>query len=216
MIDIRGDVMRHVKERFHRRAVIVVICSLAAASGAAAPACALLSLNGVNSVTLLPAVAAGLILVGLWAQPAWNGMALRWFAKNRPDAVFFLARQQPDGTSDLATHLYRNDVHTDISDRWLPTLVDHRGIAAWSGGPRPKEILLMEWREIGEITATPFTNIHGRQRFGIAIDVVPFDVPLIVLVGYSRFCVQSHFDPDDTRAVAEATNAVRSLVKSRG
>lgn len=160
---------------------------------------------------LIAVIAVTLLLLGLGGSSIWNGIGLARLRRTRPDAVVFLARREPTLAPDLPMYLHRKDLSVDVSDRWLIALIDDRGMAAWSGGPRPRELVLMEWSELGEITPAAFTSIEGAERFGVAVDVRPFPTPLLVRVGYSKFGLQAAFDHEGTVAVAETASARRPV-----
>jgi hypothetical protein len=86
-------------------------------------------------------------------------------------------------------------------------MVDERGISAWSVDAEPSELLLMPWSELGEIEVTDLES--GGKGRGIAVDVRPFDTPLIVAIGYAAFGLTSPLGRDGVAEVAALTNAKR-------
>lgn len=208
--------MDSARTRFTRRAALVLVASLAGAAGIAVLVARLLPSpdSDAGFLPLVAVVAVVLLLIGLAGSSLWNGIGLLRIRSQRPDALVFLARREPSLAPDLPLYLHRKDVTADVSDKWVPAVIDERGMAAWSSGPRPKELFVMEWSELGEVVATEFRTLEGHDRFGIAVDVRPFPTPLIVRVGYSRFGLQGAFDREGTLAVASAANAYRPVAAS--
>jgi hypothetical protein len=136
--------------------------------------------------------------------------ALKRVTAQHPDGLVFLARRQPSVVSDLAVYLGQRGISADVADRWLVGLVDDRGISAWSLGSAPAELLLMPWSELGAIEVTDLES-GGRDR-GIAVDVRPFDTPLIVAVGYAAFGLTLALDRAGVAEVTALTNALRPAV----
>ena len=199
--------------RFARRAFIVLVGTVLAAAGIAVTVVVLLRspVSDTGFGPLIAVIAVMLLLIGLGGASIWNGIGLRRIRKLKPDALVFLARREPTLAPDLPLYLHRRDLSIDVSDRWVPAVIDERGMAAWSGGFRPRELLLMEWSELGDVMAGDFRSIDGQERFGISVDVRPFPTPLIVRVGYSMFGLQASFDREGTIAVAEAAAAERPV-----
>ncbi len=155
----------------------------------------------VASIALAAAVA------GATIGSVRRGRALKRVAELHPDDLVFLARRQPSVVSDLAIYLGQRGITADVADRWLVALVDGRGISAWSLGSAPAELLLMPWGELGAIEVTD-VEAGGRGR-GIAVDVRPFDTPLIVTVGYAAFGLTAPLDRAGVAEVTALTNAMR-------
>ncbi|MBC7592326.1 MAG: hypothetical protein H7226_14965, partial [Salinibacterium sp.] len=86
-----------------------------------------------------------LLLGGLVGGPIRRSLALAALRRSHPSALVFLARREPVLAPDIQTYQYRKDNTADIADKWVPAIVDSRGISIWSAGGRPKELLLMEW-----------------------------------------------------------------------
>ena len=107
--------------------------------------------------------------------------------------------------SDLAAYLGDSDIYDDVSDRWVVASIDHRGLAAWSVGREPRELVLMRWEELGDIERTRLEN--GGP--GVAVDVKPFADPLIVAAGYAAFGVLSSFSRKGVDEVVATVNALR-------
>ncbi|MBX3100246.1 MAG: hypothetical protein KF761_11785 [Salinibacterium sp.] len=199
------------RTRFLRRSLLVLLGSVVAAGSIAATVSLLLHTpdSDAGFGPLVAFIAVVLLLMGLGGGAIWNGIGLMRIARLKPDALVFLARREPTLTPDLPVYLHRKDISADVSDRWVPAVIDERGLAAWTGGFRPREILIMEWSELGKVEAADYISIDGQRRFGISVDVAPFPTPLIVRVGTSMFGLQAAFDREGTLAVADDTNALR-------
>jgi hypothetical protein len=65
----------------------------------------------------------------------------------------------------------------------------------------------MPWAEVGAIEVID-VEFGGRGR-GIAVDVRPFDTPLIVTVGYAAFGLTAPLDRAGAAEVTALTNAIR-------
>lgn len=124
-----------------------------------------------------------------------------------PDGLVFLARRQPSLVSDLAVFLSARGITADVADRWLVALVDERGMSAWSLDQTPAELLLMKWDEIGSIEICDLES--GGTARGIAVDVRPFETPLIVAIGYAAFGLTSSLGREGVAEVAERAEAAR-------
>ncbi len=137
--------------------------------------------------------------------------ALKRVTAQHPDGLVFLARRQPSVVSDMAVYLGARGISADVADRWLVALVDDRGISAWSVGTSPAELLLMPWGELGSIEVCDLES-GGRGR-GIAVDVRPFDTPLVVAIGYAAFGLTTSLDRAGVAEVAALTNGLRPVVE---
>jgi len=206
--------MKAARARFTRRALTVLIGTVAAAAGIASVVVFLLlgtPARDTGFVPLVAVIAVVALLLGLGGSSIWNSIGLIRISRLKPDALVFLARREPTLAPDLPMYLHRKDIAADVSDRWLGAVVDERGIAAWSGGFRPRELVLMEGDEIGDVIATDFRGFDGSEQFGITVDVRPFPTPLVVRVGYAMPGLQAAFDRAGTIAVNEAANARRPV-----
>lgn len=154
-------------------------------------------------VSIALAAAIAFATIGSWRR----ARALKQVTASHPDGLVFLARRQPSVISDLAVYLGTRGITADVADRWLVGLVDDRGISAWSLDATPAELLLMPWAELGSIEVTDLES-GGRGR-GIAVDVRPFDTPLIVAIGYSAFGLTSSLGRAGVAEVAALTNGLR-------
>lgn len=149
------------------------------------------------------AMVAGAVVLVLHARP--RILALRRVVEHNPDGAVLLARRQPALVSDLATYLGESDIYDAVSDRWVVASIDHRGLAAWSVGRDPRELVLMPWGELGTIERTRLES--GGP--GVAVDVKPFAEPLIVAAGYAAFGVLSSFSRRGVDEVVATVNALR-------
>jgi hypothetical protein len=137
--------------------------------------------------------------------------ALKAATAQHPDGVVFLGRRQPSVVSDLAIYLGSRGITADVADRWLVALIDDRGISALSIDKAPAELLLMPWAELGAIEVTDLES--GGRGLGIAVDVRPFDTPLIVAVGYAAFGLTSSLGRTGVAEVVALANAQRPVVE---
>lgn len=209
--------MKAARSRFARRAVTVLSGSIAAAAGiAVAVILLLLGTPAGETASLVAVIAVVALLLALGASSIWNAVGLLRIARLKPDALVFLARREPSLAPDLPMYLHRKDITADVSDRWLAAVIDERGMAAWSCGFRPRELLLMEWSEIGDVIATDIRSLDGGPGFGITVDVRPFPTPLVVRVGYAMLGLQAAFDRAGTVAVSDAANAKRPVHEPQG
>jgi hypothetical protein len=158
----------------------------------------------VVSVALAAVIA--ISTIGSWRR----ARALRRVTAEHPDGVVFLARRQPSLVSDLAVYLAARDIDADVADRWLVGLVDDRGVSAWSIDTAPTELLLMPWAELGTIEVTDLES--GGKGRGIAVDVRPFDTPLIVAIGYAAFGLTGSLGRRGVAEVAALANELRPVV----
>jgi hypothetical protein len=154
------------------------------------------------------AMVAGAVVLAVHARP--RILALRRVTQHNPDGAVLLARRQPAVVSDLATYLGENDIYNDVSDRWVVASIDQRGLAAWSVGREPRELLLMRWDEVGYIERTRLES--GGP--GVAVDVKPFAEPLVVSAGYAAFGVLSSFSRKGVDEVIATLNALRPSASS--
>ena len=203
--------MLGARSRFFRRALLTFVMTLVAATlvGIAIGVLLPLTLSDTRFGVVIPVVAVALLLLGLSLGGLWHGVGLARVRRLKPDALVFLGRREPSLQPDLPMYLYRKDVVADVADRWVIAVIDGAGMAAWSSGPRARELFVMQWSELGEVEAIDYRSIEGRPRFGISVDVTPYPTPLLVRVGYAMFGLQAGFDRSGTLAVCEAANGYR-------
>jgi hypothetical protein len=156
-------------------------------------------------------IGVGLVLLAAVALATIGSLrrarALRIVTASHPSALVFLARRQPSPVSDLAVYLAARGITADVADRWLVGMVDERGVSAWSLDQTPAELLVMPWSELGTIEVTDLES-GGRGR-GIAVDVKPFETPLITAIGYAAFGLTSSLSRDGVAEVCRLANALR-------
>lgn len=139
-----------------------------------------------------------------------HAAALAALRRRHPDGVVFLAKRRPPIVSDLETWLDGKGLDdVEVGDGWIPILVDERGISAWTSGPEPRQLLLMEWWELGEIGITDTADVAGHDGWGVAVDVRPYAVPLIADLGDTNGYIILPLSRGDARRVVEAVNARR-------
>ncbi|MDJ0335975.1 hypothetical protein QMG83_12135 [Salinibacterium sp. G-O1] len=162
-----------------------------------------------NASLTLATVGAAFLLLGLSGGPLLRGLAVARLRRSRPDALVFMALRETTGHPNLQTYQHRKDNTANVPEGWTVSVVDSRGIAVWSGGFRPRELILIEWSEIGEVSAVSFTSAAGRPRNGASVDVRPFPDPLLVRVGHAAFGVEGSFDRKGIFAIVDTLNALR-------
>ena len=201
--------------RYRRLALALAIAAIATASALAFAATRFLA--GASAGGFAPALA----VVAIWAllalvtvRAARHGLALRRLARMHPAGLVFLAERQATLAPDLPAYMAAKGYTADVSQGWYAALVDDRGISAWSTGPRPRELLLMPWDELGAISECRFTSVDGRPGRGISVDVAPYETPLIVTVGFAAFGVQTTFGARGIGEIVAATNALRPTLKT--
>ncbi len=164
-----------------------------------------------NSSLTLASIGAVFLLLGLGGGPLLRGIAVARMQRSRPAALVFLALREPTVAPHLQTYQYRKDNTANIPDAWVMAVVDARGISVWSGRIRSRELILIEWSEIGEVTAVSFTSLTGRNRIGAAIDVRPIRSPLLVSLGYAAWGVEGSVDHEGVLAIVDSINSRRSV-----
>ncbi|MBG6055776.1 hypothetical protein IWX81_002204 [Salinibacterium sp. CAN_S4] len=163
-----------------------------------------------NPSFTLASIGLGFLLLGLGGAPLLRGMAVSRMQRSRPEALVFLALRELTAAPHLETYQYRKDNTENIPDSWVMSVVDDRGISVWSTGVRPKELILIQWSEIGEVSAVSFSSLGGRQRIGAALDVRPIPQPLLVSFGFAALGVEGTVDQDGAVAVVDAINSMRA------
>lgn len=149
-------------------------------------------------------------LIVFAALTARHARAMAILAERHPDAVVFLARRLPPIVSDMPAYLRSKGLRSDlIGDGWYPAVADERGVAVCSSGRDPREIVLIEWPEIGAVELVRTATAGGDSRWSVAVDVKPYDVPLTVDLGDAWGVVTMALDAGDTDAVVKAVAAKR-------
>ena len=203
--------MLPIVRRFRIRAGIIAAVVLALAITAViALEIAMPWPDTVDEVALIAiGVALFATMAGVAIVSVRRALALRRVAARHPGRIVFLGRRQPSLVSDLSVYLESRNISADVADRWLVALIDDRGVSAWSVGGTPTELLLMPWGELGTIEVTD-VETGGRGR-GVAVDVRPFEIPLVVSVGYSAFGVTASLSRDGVTEVCLLTNDHRVM-----
>lgn len=130
--------------------------------------------------------------------------AVRTLAERHPDAVVFLGRRLPPVVSDLPAYLRSKGLDLQLGDGWYPAFADDRGIAVCTPGGEPRELLVIDWSEIGKLEMVRTATVGGDSRWSVTVDVRPYDVPLTVDLGEAWGIVTMALDAGDTDAVMKA------------
>ena len=203
-----------IARRFGVRARIITFSALVGAGvlivgGAVAialmgqPRSGILIAYGFAVVTLI------VMLVVLAIVTARSSRALRTLAAAHPDDVVFLARRLPPVVSDLPTYLKAKGIDTEVGDGWYPATAHPGGITVWTPEARPREVVLIEWAEIGDVLTVRTPTVGGDSRWSVTVDVKPYVVPLTVDVGAAWGIVAMALDAADTADLVAAVNAQR-------
>ncbi len=203
-----------ITRRFRSRARIITAAASSAAvvvivGGAIAIAVSGGPRDGILVAYLVTVLAiAGLVgsFAGITARHA---RTLRALARRHPDDVVFLARRLPPVVSDLPAFLRAKGLDVQIGDGWYAALADRRGISVHSPGREPRELLLIEWAEIGDLAMVRTPTVGGDSRWSVTVDVRPYDVPLTVDLGGAAGIVTMTLDAGDTASVVRAVEARR-------
>lgn len=183
----------------------VVIGGGALAIGlAGGPRNGILFAHGVASIALVVMIVAFALITSRHAR------AMRILGERHPDAVVFLARRLPPVVSDMPAYLRGKGLPPDlIGDGWYPAFADARGVAVCSTGSDPREIVLIEWPEVGDVEMVRTATVGGDSRWSVTVDVKPYVVPLTVDLGDAWGIVTMGLDAGDTAAVVKAVAAKR-------
>jgi hypothetical protein len=203
-----------IARRTRNRARVITIAALAAAvvivvGGGIGIALAGGPRNGILAAYGVATLAIVAMIVVFGVLTLRLSRALRALAERHPDAVVFLARRLPPVVSDLPAYLRSKGIEVHIGDRWHPAFADDRGIAVCSTGRDPRELLLMEWAEIGALEMVRTATVGGDSRWSVTVDVRPYDVPLTADLGEAWGIVTMALDAADTAAVVKAVDARR-------
>ncbi len=166
--------------------------------------------NGILVAYVVAALATLAMIVAFALLTARHMRALRILAEQHPDAVVFLARRLPPVVSDMPAYLRAKGIPPDvIGDGWYPAVADARGITVFSTGAQPREIVLIEWPEIGDVEMVRTATVGGDSRWSVTVDVKPYVVPLTVDLGDAWGIATMALDAGDTAAVVRAVAAQR-------
>jgi hypothetical protein len=204
-----------ITRRFRSRARIITAAALGAGvvvlvGGAIAIALSGGPRDGILVAYLVAALAILGLIVSFAAITARHAVTMRAVALRHPGEVVFLARRLPPVVSDMPAFLRSKGLDLQIGDGWYTALADQRGIAVFSPGRDPTELLLIEWSEIGEVTMVRTATVGGDSRWSVTVDVKPYTVPLTVDLGSAAGIVTMALDAADTTAVLRAIEARRS------
>jgi hypothetical protein len=204
-----------IARRSRTRARVITTATLAGAAvviGGGAIAIALsggprngiLVAHGVASFALVVMIVVFALLTSRHAR------AMRTLGERHPGAIVFLARRLPPVVSDMPAYLRGKGLPVDlIGDGWYPAVADARGIAVCSTGNDPREIVLIEWPEVGDVEMVRTPTVGGDSRWSVTVDVKPYVIPLTVDLGDAWGIVTMGLDAGDTAAVVRAVAAKR-------
>jgi len=203
-----------ITRRFRSRARIITVGALSAGvvvilGGAIAIAASGGPRDGILVAYLVAASAILGLIVSFAVITARHSVTMRAVALRHPGDVVFLARRLPPVVSDLPAFIRSKGLDVQIGDGWYTALADRRGIAVFSPGRDPKELLLMEWAEIGDVTMVRTATVGGDSRWSVTVDVKPYVVPLTADLGSAAGIVTMALDAADTASVLRAIEARR-------
>ena len=158
---------------------------------------------GVAVAVLVTMVIVFAVLTGRHAR------ALRVLSARHPDSVVFLARRLPPVVSDMPAYLRAKGLDVTIGDGWYPAVADSRGITVWSTGGEPRELVLIEWGEVGDVEMVRTPTVGGDSRWSVTVDVRPYDIPLTVDLGDAWGIITMALDAGDTASTVRAVAAQR-------
>ena len=187
-------------------AAVVIGGGAIAIALAGGPRNGILVAHGVASISLVVMIVAFALLTARHAH------AMRILKERSPGAIVFLARRLPPVVSDMPAYLRGKGLSPDlIGDGWYPAVADARGIAVCSTGSDPREIVLIEWSEVGDVEMVRTPTVGGDSRWSVTVDVKPYVVPLTVDLGDAWGIVTMGLDAGDTAAVLRAVAALRPV-----
>jgi hypothetical protein len=200
--------------RFGVRARAITFSALGAAGvlivgGAVALALAGQPRSGILIAYVFAVVTLVVVLVVLATVTARFARSLRALSTAHPDAVVFLARRLPPVVSDLPSFLKAKGIDAHIGDGWYPATAHADGITVWTPEARPRQVVLIEWAEIGDVLTVRTPTVGGDSRWSVTVDVKPYVVPLTVDVGAAWGIVTMALDAVDTADLVAAVVAQR-------
>jgi hypothetical protein len=184
-------------------AVVLVAGGALAAVHLWSPRSGILVAYSIAVVTLI------VLLVVLATLSTRSSRALRALATAHPNDVVFLARRLPPVVSDLPSFLKAKGVDASIGDGWYPGTAHSGGLTVWTPEAEPREVLTIEWAEIGDVLMVLTPTVGGDSRWTVTVDVKPYVIPLTVDVGYAWGIVTMALDAVDTAQFVAAVNAQR-------
>jgi hypothetical protein len=210
-----------IARRLRIRARIITIGAIAGAiavivGGAVIVAVASRPGSGIL-VGYLVAVVTLVTTIGILARVTTRrARALRSLAARHPDDIVFLARRLPPVVSDLPAFLAAKGIDAEIGDGWYPGTAHADGITVWTDEADPRELIRIEWSEIGDVLAVRTPTVGGDRRWTVTVDVKPYVVPLTVDVGYAWGIVTMAMGAADTADLVAAIGAHRPDRAVRG
>jgi hypothetical protein len=166
--------------------------------------------NGILVAYVFAVVAILVLVIAFAVLTTRHSRALRLLERRHPDAIVFLARRLPPVVSDMPAYLRGKGLPPDlIRDGWYPAVADARGIAVHSTGVNPRELVVMEWAEIGDVEMVRTATVGGDSRWSVAVDVKPYAIPLTVDLGDAWGIITMALDAGDTAATVTAVAAQR-------
>lgn len=207
--------MHTYARRSRTRARVITTSTLAGAAvviGGGAIAIALSGgpRNGILVAHGVASIALVVMIVTFALLTARHARAMATLKERHPDAIVFLARRLPPVVSDMPAYLRAKGIPPEvIGDGWYPAVADARGIAVCSTGRDPREIVLIEWSEVGDVEMVRTPTVGGDSRWSVTVDVKPYVVPLTVDLGDAWGIVTMGLDAGDTAAVVKAVAAKR-------
>lgn len=184
-------------------AVVIVAGGGIAIALVGGPRNGILAVYGATVITIVTMIAVFGVLTTRLSRAA------RTLRQRHPDAVVFVARRLPPVVSDMPAYLRAKGIEATIGDGWLVAFADDWGIAVCSAGANPRELVVIEWSEIGDIEMVRTATVGGDFRWSVTVDVRPYTVPLTVDLGEAWGIVTMALDQADTEAVIRAVAARR-------
>lgn len=203
-----------ITRRFRSRARIITAAALSVAAVVIVGGGLAIALSGGPRDGILVAYGVAVLailglIVSFAAITFRHTRTMRAVALGHPGDVVFLARRLPPVVSDMPAFLRSKGLDVQIGDGWYTARADARGIAVYSSGSAPKELLLIEWAEIGELALVRTPTVGGDSRWSVTVDVKPYVIPLTVDLGSAAGIVTMTLDAADTTAVVKAVEARR-------
>jgi hypothetical protein len=192
--------------RFRARARIITIAApIATGIVAVGGAVAIASLDGPRDGVLVAYLAIvfvmGLLVAVFGVITARHSRTLNALTARYPADAVFLARRLPPVVSDLPAFLRSKGVDAQIGDGWYAGVAHPGGISVFSSGSDPRELVRMDWDEVGDVAMVRTPTVGGDSRWSVTIDVKPYVVPLTVDLGDAWGIVTMNLDAADTAAV---------------
>lgn len=202
------------RRRFRARASLVTTIAVAGfvVLSAASTIAILLTIGpggGLLLATALAILTLGLILLVLAITTGRNARAIRRVQAAHPTGIAFLARRRPPVVSDMPAYLASKQLDVKIDERWYVALIDDRGISAWAVGRVPRELVLMEWAELGDVLAVRVPTLLGDSRWCVTVDVRPYVTPMTTDIGFASGILTASLGQPDLAEVVQVVEAHR-------